>query len=225
LLTGGAYLSGSGLVLSGLASNYASAPDSAALSITGDIDIQVKVAMTDWTPASEQTVLSKWTTTGNQRSYALNVRSTSGLRLYTTTDGTSTVLTYDSTAATNFSDGATKWIRATLDVNDGLGNRVAKFYTSDDGTNWTQLGTTVTTAGTTSIFDSTAPLEVGSAATGTTTLVVGTIYDASRHRHHQHHQVLLRRSRSLSGRYGNDNFVGSKYRLLHPVHCGRSVDS
>ena len=54
LLTGGAYIDGTnGLVLSGLFGNYASTPDSAALSITGDIDIKCKVAMADWTPSEE----------------------------------------------------------------------------------------------------------------------------------------------------------------------------
>jgi hypothetical protein len=38
---------------------------------------------------------------------------------------------------------------------------VSKFYLSDDGVTWTQLGTTITTAGTISIFDSTTNLLFG----------------------------------------------------------------
>jgi hypothetical protein len=72
----------------------------------------------------------------------------------------------------------TKWLRATLDVDDGAGNCIVKFYTGDDGTNWTQLGTTVTTAGTASIFDSTAVLETGSLGVGTANLLNGTVYRA-----------------------------------------------
>lgn len=158
LLTGGAFLNGTtGLVLSGLAGNFASTPDSAALSITGDIDIKVKVTLNDWTPATGTAIAQKFTTSANQRSWVLLVLTDGSLRLVHSSDGIATINT-DSTAVTGFADGATKWVRATLDVNDGAGNRVAKFYTSDDGSTWTQLGTTVTTAGTTSIFDSTAQL-------------------------------------------------------------------
>jgi hypothetical protein len=55
---------------------------------------------------------------------------------------------------------------------------VNKFYTSDDGVSWTQLGTTVTTAGTTSIFDSTSALEIGSVSLGSNNLLNGTVYRA-----------------------------------------------
>jgi hypothetical protein len=89
-------------------------------------------------------------------------------------DGTA-FLTINATTATGFSDGTSNWVRATIDVNDGAGNRVTKFYTSSNGTTWTQLGTTVTTAGTTTIFDGTAVLEFGSLAVGTSTLLTGTI--------------------------------------------------
>lgn len=105
----------------------------------------------------------------------MRVLTTGVLQLRWTTDG-STVNATQSSVATGITDGATKWVRATMDVNDGAGNRVIKFYTSDDGTTWTQLGTTASGPGTTSIFDSTAVIEVGSDIVGTTSLVVGTIY-------------------------------------------------
>jgi hypothetical protein len=175
LLTAGARLSGSGLVLGGIASNFASSPDSAALSITGDIDIKAKLTLTVWTPPTEaSTIVGKFVTSGNQRSYSLNILTSGALRLTTSSDGSATV-TGISTVATGFSDGSTGWVRGTVDVNDGSGNRIYKFYTSSDGTNWTQLGTTVTTAGVTSIFDSTAILEVGSVLSGTGQFIVGTV--------------------------------------------------
>jgi hypothetical protein len=176
LLTGGAYLSGSGLVLSGLASNYASTPDSAALSITGDIDIQAKVALTDWTPAADMCLVAKEQTTGT-RCYRLNVSSTGRLFIVHSPDGT-TALTGTSTVDTGLANGATKWVRVTLDVDNGSGNRVYNFYLSDDGAIWTQLGATVTTAGTTSLNDTAAPLEIGSRNLGVNTLVNGTVYRA-----------------------------------------------
>jgi len=177
LLTGGARLSGSGLELTGLASNFASSPDSAALDITGDIDIKVKVAMTDWTPSAFQVVVSKWGAAG-QRSFYLYVTSTGPgyVGLSHSADGTNELFV-NSTAAPVVADGDDLWIRATLDVDNGSSQRVHKFYTSSDGTTWTQLGSTVTTAGTTSIFNSTTQLEVGTRVGGlASNALVGTVY-------------------------------------------------
>ncbi len=147
--------------------DYAQAPDAAALDITGDIDIRAKVRLDDYTAAANQVLVSKWDTTGNQRAYSLNVLTTGQLRLIWSTNGTATLQHGSTTAA--FTDGVDYWVRATLDVNDGAGNRVAKFYYSADTTNahedvtWTLLDT-VTTAGTTSIFASTAAARVSGIA-------------------------------------------------------------
>ena len=173
----GAYFTGSALQTFGTTGNYASTPDAAALDITGDIDIRVKVALDDWTPATEMNLVAKYNTTSNQRSYLLRVVSSGVLRAFTSTNGSDNVQ-YDSTVATGIADGATKWVRFTLDVDNGSSGKTAAFYLSDDGTNWTQLGTDVTSAGTTSIFNSTAILETGSSNTGTTAPAKGTFYRA-----------------------------------------------
>ncbi len=166
------------LALPGTSGNYASTPDAAGLDIVGDIDIRARVAAADWSPAAESYIVAKWTTTGNQRSYALTLDTTGALILRWSADGTA-VLSASSTANLSaLAANATKWIRATLDVNDGGGNRVITFYTSDDGTTWTQLGATVTTAGTTSIFASTAVLELGSHTGGTAGLFAGKLFRA-----------------------------------------------
>ncbi len=53
-----------------------------------------------------------------------------------------------------------------MDVDDTFGNHVVTFYTSTSLTgSWTQLGAVITTAGTTSIFNSTASLGVGDVPT------------------------------------------------------------
>lgn len=182
--TNGAYLTGSRLALSQVSGNYASAPDSAALSITGDIDIQAKVDFTSWNEgnrfvalgiAQSRFVVSKYTTTGNQRSYYLNVNSAGVLILGWSTAG-SADLTASADEVLNLEAETVKWVRATLDVNNGASGRTAKFYTSDDGSTWTQLGTTQTVAGTTSIFNSTAELNIGGANAGTSNLMEGSVY-------------------------------------------------
>ena len=152
------------LYLPGIASNFASAPDSAALSITGDIDIRCKVALDDWTPAALTALVSKSQSTV-QRSYYLAIETTGRLSIYWSANG-STQLSSTSTAAPTVADGATLWVRVTLDVDNGASGNTATFFTSNDGITWTTLGTPVVTAGTTSIFDATSQLEIGAASGG-----------------------------------------------------------
>lgn len=171
----GAYFTGSGLSLNGVSGNYVSTPDANVLDITGDIDLQVKVALTDWTPASAQTLMGKWATGGNL-SYDMEIGVDGKVYFYWTTNG-STVITRTSSVVTGITDGATKWVRATLDVDNGASGHDVKFYLSDDGTTWTQLGTTVTTAGTTSIYSGAVGLAVGANSQGNGP-AIGTIYRA-----------------------------------------------
>jgi len=135
-----------------------SVPDEAALDITGDIDLRVQVAMDDWTPTAYSFLLGK--RTGGQYSYELGVNTNGTLSFSWSTDG-STQLVKNSTVATGIPDGTVKWVRATLDVDNGLLGNDVKFFTSNDGTSWTQLGSTVTTALTTSIFSGTALVTLG----------------------------------------------------------------
>ena len=176
LLTSGAYLDGTGLVLNGLTGNYASTPDTAALSITGDIDIKAKVTLADWTPSGARAFVAKRNTTSTI-SYLLYIQS-GALRLATSPDGTATNTVEGVSVATGIADGSTKWVRGTLDVDDGSSQRVCKFYTSDDGVSWTQLGTTITTAGTTSIHDNASPVEIGTITLGTSANLIGTVHRA-----------------------------------------------
>lgn len=163
--------------LPGTAGNYLSVPDSVAVSITGDITIEAHVALDDWTPSSSATLVSKFVSAG-QRSYRLTVLATTG-RLYfeSSADGTA-ILDATSSVAPTVADGAALWVRVTVDVNDGSGNRVAKFWTSPDGATWTQLGATQTAVGATSIFDSTSIVEAGSTGTGAANLLTGKVYRA-----------------------------------------------
>lgn len=164
----GAYFTGSDLRLNGVSGNSVSTPDSAALDITSDIDIRVKIAMDDWTPSGTMSLVNKGV-------YSFFVRSSGVLGLYWEAGGGSVIV--DSTVATGLSDNSTKWIRVTLDVNNGASGRDIKFFTSDDGTTWTQLGNTITQAGTTLINVGTAALQIGSQA-GTGEFFKGTFYRA-----------------------------------------------
>lgn len=157
------------------AGSYASTPDAAALHIVGDLDIRARVALDDWTPAANAWLLGKIPSTGSQRAYGLFVDTTGAIGLQWSADG-STPLSRLSTVATGFTDGTLRWVRATLDVNNGAAGHDVKFFTTldPDGVGaWTQVGTTVTTAGTTSIFPGTTQLEVGARDAGAAGLMVG----------------------------------------------------
>lgn len=173
-------------VLSNGLTGYIETPDHADFDITGDIDLRGAGMLTDWSSGTARALIGKWTESGNQRSYRLFKATGSVLRLTWSTNGASgTVVTADSTVALTTVVSDNQWIllRATLDVDDGAGNHVVNFYykawnpltyhadlISDSG--WTQLGATVTVAGTTSIFSGTAPVRAGA----TFTSVAATIW-------------------------------------------------
>ncbi len=165
------------LYLPGVAANYASTPDTAALSITGDIDIRCKVALDDWTPTAQAALVSKYVASGNQRAYRFSIATDGKPKFQFSTNGTDLV-TKNSTAATSVTNGEIKWVRVTMDVDNGASGYDIKFYLSDDGVAWTQLGTTVTTSTATSINDSTSVLEVGTSDAGTANLSIGSFYQA-----------------------------------------------
>lgn len=164
------------LYLSGVANNVATAPSSAPLNITSDIDLRAYIAMDDWTPSGEGHVVGKYTESGG--GYVLSVLTTGTLVLRWVAPG-GVNLSATSSVATGLTDGSAKWIRATLDADNGASGYSVVFYLSDDGSTWTQLGTTVTSAGTTSITTTTAALAMGAYATAPSIrLVAGKFYQA-----------------------------------------------
>lgn len=175
---GGVNLNGSYLRCNGISGNYISTPDSAALSITGDIEMHARVSPEDWTPSANVIFIAKKVTTGNQRSYLFGLNGTA-LYFEISTDGTSTLSVAASSASTGFTDGTPHWVKMTYVKSTG----VTQFYTADDSatvpSSWTKLGDDVTTiAANTAIYDGTAPLEIGSALLGTNLPLFGKMYRA-----------------------------------------------
>lgn len=162
------------LSLPGESDDYASTQDSVANSITGDIDIRVKVSFDDWTSASEERVIAKYTS-GAGRLFNFGHAATTGKLEFDWFDAAGNSLFILSSVAPGFTNGTAHWIRVTLDVDDGAGNRVGKFYTSEDGVTWTQLGTTTTTAGTTDIRDGSVDLTISNSSGN---LATGKVYRA-----------------------------------------------
>lgn len=135
-------------------------------SFSSDLDVRAYIAPDTWTGAagtSGSGLLAKWTDSSFQFSFIF--RLTSGAKtlnlLWSSNASTTLFPNASSTTTVPFADGSGGWVRATLDVDNGSNQRVIIFYTSTDGQNWTQLGTTVTQAGATTILDSTTPLTFG----------------------------------------------------------------
>jgi hypothetical protein len=161
------------VTLNGVAGTYVSTPDSVAASITGDIDIRVKLAATAWTPAAVSMLLSK-DDGAVQRSYNILLETDGRLRFscYKTSSGGSP-LAINSTEATGITDGATSWVRVTFNTATGKAN----FYLSSDGATWTTLGTEVSSTAQT-IYNSTAEIKLGAYAGAVSIMFSGKIYQA-----------------------------------------------
>lgn len=156
----------------------ASTPDAASLDIVGDIDLRVRVAAADWTPSAAQVLIAKWNTSGNQRSYALSLSTAGELVLEWSTAGTAAITKTSTANLSALANGAIKWVRATLDVDNGAAGNTTTFYSSDDNVTWTQLGAAVVTATATSIFSSSAVLELGARNSSGADFLAGKMYAA-----------------------------------------------
>lgn len=149
----------------------ASTPDHSSLDITGDIDVRADLTPTGWAGdwfGTAWEVMGKYNQTTNQRSWRLLVGRDGLLYWGWSTAGTA-LIEQPSTRAVPFGPGQRGAVRATMDVDNGSGGYTITFYTAPTLAGpWTQLGdAVVTTSGTTSIFNSTTPVEVGDiAATG-----------------------------------------------------------
>ncbi|MGW1814065.1 hypothetical protein ACWCQM_10965 [Streptomyces sp. NPDC002125] len=142
----------------------ATTPDVAALDITGDIDVRADMTPAAWAGGftnGEWEVMGKYTTTGGQRSWRLLVTEQGRIEFTSSPDGTNLLGAF-STSPVPFAPGQRGAIRAALDVNNGSGGRTTTFYTAPTIAGpWTQLGSPVTNSGTTTVFASSAPVEVG----------------------------------------------------------------
>lgn len=152
------------LGMSGTDGEGATCPDAAALGITGDIDIRADMSLMSWRHG--QNLCGKYETTGNQRSWAVQLSGDGYLSLTWSTDGTSGALSdVTSTVPVSVPADHRQAVRVTLDVDNGAGGHTVTFYTADTISGlWVQLGDQVAGSGTTSVFDSTAGLEVGDVA-------------------------------------------------------------
>lgn len=136
----------------------ASTPDDASLDITGDITLIAHLTTGEWESASLRDIVRKWDFGTPDLSYRFRIGSSDTLNLLWSTDG-STSEQETSTVAPTPDDSGELVLAAELDVDNGASGHDVRFWTapSVDGP-WTQLGDTITGAGTSSIASSAAPL-------------------------------------------------------------------
>lgn len=164
------------LNLPGGAADFATTPDSTNLDIVGDIDIQVYLAATDWTPANRNPIVEK--AASFDVAFIFDLRTDGKLTMTTSTNGISQVISV-STAAVGAADGSPIWIRVTVDVDNGASGNTVTFYTSPDEVVWTTLGIPVINVGTTNINNSSGALFIGHDNSGSIALTnnfIGRIY-------------------------------------------------
>jgi hypothetical protein len=157
--------------------NYVSIPDSPATSWAGDFDLRVKLSADAWNQ-SNMNIAGKRSSSVISTAWQFNFNaSTKQPQLGVSSSGTA-FTTGTSTAAVPFADGATdSWLRATWRASDGR----IQFFTSSNATNdpsvptWTQLGTD-RTAAVGSIFNSTAPITLGTLDASSGPVLNGNMY-------------------------------------------------
>jgi hypothetical protein len=136
--------------------------DSAATSIVGDIDVRAKIDLNGARFSAQSAICAKYGAAG-QRSWRLESDTSGKLFFEWTADGTTTISGLSTSAISSalWAVGAGAfWARVTLDVDNGAAGYDLKFYTSTDGTTWSQVGTTIVGGTTTSIFDSTTSTQL-----------------------------------------------------------------
>ena len=145
-----------------------------ANTITGDLDLKVRVALADWGAAHNKELFSKTLGT-TSRTFHTYIDSSGQAVFFTKNNPTSY---YTNSAVLGFVDRTRHWLRITRESSGGLVN----FYTAPDSdtvpTSWTQSGTAdqATYAG--ALIATNADLCVGNANVGWSTSAKGSFFRA-----------------------------------------------
>jgi len=159
--------------------NNASTPDTAASSVTGDLEIIARIKPGQWSSGIEQAIYSKHGSSSG--SYYFALRGTGALLVYLN-DGTTNNFPFSTVSTdTVFTDGEAGWVRVTADLDNGAGNYEVKFFTAPDQvaipSSWTQLGATKTGPAISALADTADDVFIGRRGDGAR-LYEGTIYRA-----------------------------------------------
>jgi hypothetical protein len=144
--------------------------DSAANSITSDIELRAKISAYSYTPTNAMTIAAKFGS-ASTKAYQLRIMANGTLRLTLSQDGSSSSFA-SSSISLPFRPGQPTWIKATWRASDGK----VQFFTSPDQVTWTQLGSDQTIA-LASIADTASNLRIGSTDLANTDPFIGKVYE------------------------------------------------
>lgn len=136
--------------------------------IINDITIYLKVSLDYWIYGLSQTFVAQWS--GGNKNWLFGIDGSGDLYYKYSTDGSAEVIKTIA-SSTIFVDGHTYWIKVTHDVDNGAsGNDVIFYYALNedivpDG-RWMKIGSTQTTAGAVTRYESTSNIEIGSNSGG-----------------------------------------------------------
>jgi len=135
--------------------------DHASLDITGDLDVRIDMMPDMLGRELEVDLIGKWDDTIGP-SWCLRLVPDDTLQFAWSTDGTTWTNFSTSTAPVPWTTSGRLTVRATIDVDDGTGQRVVRFYTGTGGVggSFTQLGS-IRTNVPTNIAATAAPLHIG----------------------------------------------------------------
>lgn len=170
------------IYLPGRSGNAVTTAHSTTNSVTSDIDVRVRVALSSWSTATTQMFAGKWQS-GTNLGWMFGYNGTSNRLVFSSSnDGTTT---QTATASSSFSptNGTAYWLRATKVYNTPVGGSTTTFYYSPDQgtepTSWGTVGTAQTLSGQTSSYASTLALTLGGQSLGAGSNLTGTLYAAS----------------------------------------------
>lgn len=142
----------------GVTGASATVPDEAALDVTGDITLEVLILPDDFSPASDQVLLAKYDS-GTNRSYQFTLKSTGHLAFAMSRTG-NVDGGNDCVSSEIVPTSGEIWVRAKRS-----GTSV-DFETSEDGSNWTALGTTQSLSHGGTIHSGSADVTIGANSAG-----------------------------------------------------------
>lgn len=168
-----------GVPLTGASGSYIYTADKAAFDFSDDIEVVMRLKVTDWSTGAIQTLCGRYITGTNNRVFRFYTGAI-GVPAYTaSTNGTSvTTVTIVPTQA--LPDDTIYWARMRLDLTNGSNSVATIDRAADAGTNaepssWTANGTNTGTA-IAGLFDGAAPFEIGTFNNGTLDRLTGRIY-------------------------------------------------
>lgn len=116
----------------------------ATRTVAADLEVEIKLSMADWTPASGVRLVGQYGSAG-QRSWYVHIQAGGWVNFTYSANGTDGFTAF-SASKTDFTDGDTGYIRVKFDGDNGAGSNTTTFEKSTDGVNWTNIGTVLGSA-------------------------------------------------------------------------------